>query len=227
MDAQLPPLAPRRIAHLDMDAFFASVELLRYPELRGMPVVVGGGRSATPETLPDGTRRYKRLRDYAGRGVVTTSTYEARKFGVFSAMGMMKAAQLAPDAVLLPTDFDSYRHYSRLFKSQVAAFTDQIEDRGIDEFMAQQRTMNFADAAFAQEVQRRRGAELERPRALFARARDILTLQHMRGRMFGTELLASWTPKYTSSASAPMAWRASPGSRASFCKPPTSSSAPI
>ncbi len=73
------------------------------------------------------------MRDYAGRGVVTTSTYEARALGVFSAMGMMKAAQLAPDAILLPTDFDSYRHYSRLFKAAVATFTTQIEDRGIDE----------------------------------------------------------------------------------------------
>ncbi|WP_176081812.1 DNA polymerase IV [Paraburkholderia tropica] len=123
----------RRIAHLDMDAFYASVELLRYPELRGKAVVIGGGRNAVPETLPDGTRRFARLRDYVGRGVVTTSTYEARKFGVFSAMGMMKAAQLAPDAILLPTDFDSYRHYSRLFKSAVRTFTEQIEDRGIDE----------------------------------------------------------------------------------------------
>jgi len=123
----------RRIAHLDMDAFYASVELLRYPELRGRPVVIGGGRNAAPELLPDGSRRFARLRDYAGRGVVTTSTYEARALGVFSAMGMMKAAQLAPDAVLLPTDFDSYRHYSRLFKSAVAAFTQRIEDRGIDE----------------------------------------------------------------------------------------------
>lgn len=123
----------RRIAHLDMDAFYASVELLRYPELRGRAVVIGGGRNATPEMLPDGSRRFSRLRDYAGRGVVTTSTYEARALGVFSAMGMMKAAQLAPDAILLPTDFDSYRHYSRLFKAAVAAFTTQIEDRGIDE----------------------------------------------------------------------------------------------
>ncbi|MBP0592569.1 DNA polymerase IV [Paraburkholderia sp. LEh10] len=123
----------RRIAHLDMDAFYASVELLRYPELRGKPVVIGGGRDATPQTLPDGTRRFARLRNYAGRGVVTTSTYEARAFGVFSAMGMMKAAQLAPDAILLPTDFDSYRHYSRLFKAEVARFTTRIEDRGIDE----------------------------------------------------------------------------------------------
>lgn len=126
-----PPV--RRIAHVDMDAFYASVELLRYPELRGKPVVIGGGRDATPELQPDGTRRFARLRDYAGRGVVTTSTYEARAFGVFSAMGMMKAAQLAPDAILLPTDFDSYRRYSRLFKDAVRTFTDQIEDRGIDE----------------------------------------------------------------------------------------------
>jgi len=124
---------PRRIAHLDMDAFYASVELLRYPELRGQPVVIGGGRDATPETLPDGSRRFRRLAQYTGRGVVTTSTYEARALGVFSAMGMMKAAQLAPDAILLPTDFDSYRHYSRLFKAAVAAFTTQIQDRGIDE----------------------------------------------------------------------------------------------
>lgn len=116
-----------------MDAFYASVELLRYPELRGQPVVIGGGRNATPELQSDGTRRFAKLRDYAGRGVVTTSTYEARAFGVFSAMGMMKAAQLAPDAVLLPTDFDSYRRYSRLFKDAVRTFTDQIEDRGIDE----------------------------------------------------------------------------------------------
>jgi DNA polymerase-4 len=116
-----------------MDAFYASVELLRYPELRGKPVVIGGGRNAAPETLPNGTRRFARLRDYVGRGVVTTSTYEARALGVFSAMGMMKAAQLAPDAILLPTDFDSYRRYSRLFKDAVHTFTDQIEDRGIDE----------------------------------------------------------------------------------------------
>ncbi|WP_454874005.1 DNA polymerase IV [Paraburkholderia xenovorans] len=125
--------ASRRIAHLDMDAFYASVELLRYPELRGQAVVIGGGRNGVPQTLEDGTRRFAKLRDYAGRGVVTTSTYEARALGVFSAMGMMKAAVLAPDAILLPTDFDSYRHYSRLFKAAVATFTDRIEDRGIDE----------------------------------------------------------------------------------------------
>jgi DNA polymerase IV len=124
---------PRRIAHLDMDAFFASVELLRYPELRGLPVVVGGRLAPAPEALPDGSRRYACLRDYSGRGVVTTSTYEARALGVFSAMGMMKAARLAPDAILLPADFKAYRHYSARFKAAVAAIAPRIEDRGIDE----------------------------------------------------------------------------------------------
>jgi DNA polymerase-4 len=112
----------RRIAHLDMDAFFASVELLRRPDLQGLPVVVGGRRAGTG-----------RLRDYVGRGVVTTATYEARVFGVASGMGLMKAAALAPEAILLPADFDAYRHYSRLFKMAVRAIAPVVEDRGIDE----------------------------------------------------------------------------------------------
>lgn len=126
-------MARRWIAHLDMDAFYASVELLRYPELRGRPVVVGGRRAHQPELQADGTRRFSILRDYAGRGVVTTATYEARRFGVHSALGLMKAAALAPQAVLLPADFDEYRKFSRLFKSAVAEVAPQIEDRGIDE----------------------------------------------------------------------------------------------
>jgi len=124
---------PRRIAHLDMDAFYASVELLRYPELRGHPVVIGGRSLHQPAMRADGSREFARLRDYAGRGVVTTSTYEARALGVFSAMGMMKAAKLAPEAFLLPADFEAYRHYSRSFKQAVAAIAALIEDRGIDE----------------------------------------------------------------------------------------------
>ena len=123
----------RRIAHLDMDAFFASVELLRYPELRGLPVVVGGRQDWHPTRQPDGSHRFARLRQYVGRGVVTTSTYEARALGVFSGMGMMKAAQFAPDALLLPAHFEAYRQYSALFKAAVAAIAPQIEDRGIDE----------------------------------------------------------------------------------------------
>jgi DNA polymerase-4 len=124
----------RRIAHLDMDAFYASVELLRYPQLRGLPVVIGGGRrGADPISASADAASFPRLRDYAGRGVVTTATYAAREFGVHSAMGLMKAAQLCPQAILLPVDFDQYRHYSREFKSEIARFAPLIEDRGIDE----------------------------------------------------------------------------------------------
>ncbi|MBK9625182.1 MAG: DNA polymerase IV [Rhodocyclaceae bacterium] len=123
----------RRIAHLDMDAFYASVELLRYPDLRGQPVVIGGRSADQPVTQSDGTRTYARLKDYVGRGVTTTSTYEARALGVFSGMGVMKAAKLAPEAILLPIDFAAYRHYSRLFKAAVATVAPHIEDRGIDE----------------------------------------------------------------------------------------------
>lgn len=133
VSAMSNPRAPRRIAHLDMDAFFASVELLHYPELRGQPVVVGGRSVHQPISQPDGTHRFAHLRDYVGRGVVTTSTYEARALGVFSAMGLMKSAQLAPDAVLLPANFDAYRNYSRRFKAAVAGIASCIEDRGIDE----------------------------------------------------------------------------------------------
>lgn len=128
-----PAFLHRRIAHLDMDMFFAGVELLRYPELRGQAVVVGGRSAQQPRQLPDGSYQFSRLHEYNGRGVVTTSTYEARKLGVYSAMGLMKSAQLAPDAILLPANFESYRHYSRLFKAAVAGIAPQIENRGIDE----------------------------------------------------------------------------------------------
>jgi DNA polymerase-4 len=120
----------RFIAHLDMDAFYASVELLRYPELRGLPLVIGGRRRAAEGA--EGAV-FPRLREYTGRGVITTATYEARALGVHSAMALMKAARLAPDALLLPADFDEYRRYSRLFKDAVRAAAPEIEDRGIDE----------------------------------------------------------------------------------------------
>jgi DNA polymerase-4 len=115
-----------------MDAFYASVELLRYPELKGRPVVIGGGRRQQPAQA-EGERTFAPLSRYAGRGVVTTATYEARAFGVHSGMALMKAAMLAPDAVLLPTDFDEYRKYSRLFKAAVRELAPLVEDRGIDE----------------------------------------------------------------------------------------------
>jgi len=134
----MPSVPTRFFAHLDMDAFYASVELLRYPELEGRPVVIGGGRRHQPQWSTDPvtgqpTRSFATLRDYAGRGVATTATYEARAFGVHSAMGLMKAAKLAPDAVLLPVDFDAYRKYSRLFKDAVRAIAPRIQDNGIDE----------------------------------------------------------------------------------------------
>jgi len=112
-----------------MDAFYASVELLRYPDLRGKPLVIGGRRrAATPAGNTVST-----LRDYTGRGVITTATYEARVFGLHSGMGLMKAARLAPDTLLLPADFDEYRKYSRMFKEAVRSVVPDIEDRGIDE----------------------------------------------------------------------------------------------
>ena len=133
----------RRIAHLDMDAFFASIELLRYPQLKGLPVVIGGGRRKVDDALlgaqPERDPRFipvadfPLLKDYVGRGVITTATYAARQFGVGSAMGMMKAARLCPQAIVLPVDFDEVRKYSRLFKSTILEIAPLMEDRGVDE----------------------------------------------------------------------------------------------
>jgi DNA polymerase IV len=132
----------RRIAHIDMDAFFASCELSQFPELRGQAMVVAGRRSDTPRTNADGTREFSRLRDYAGRGVLTTATYEARALGVHSGMPAMKAARLAPDAILLPVNFDLYRNYSRLFKEAVRSVAPTVEDVGIDEVYADLSLVN-------------------------------------------------------------------------------------
>ena len=133
----------RRIAHLDMDAFYASVELLRYPQLKGLPVVIGGGRRAEDETLRQTYEghtladipvdSFPRLGSYTGRGVITTATYAARQFGVGSALGLMKAAKLCPQAILLPVDFAEYRNYSRLFKDTILDIAPLMEDRGVDE----------------------------------------------------------------------------------------------
>ena len=133
----------RRIAHLDMDAFFASIELLRYPQLKGLAVVIGGGRRKVDDALqaaqPGRNLRFipvadfPLLKDYVGRGVITTATYAARQFGVGSAMGMMKAAKLCPHAIVLPVDFDEVRKYSRLFKNTIFEIAPLMEDRGVDE----------------------------------------------------------------------------------------------
>ena len=141
----------RRIAHLDMDAFYASVELLRYPQLKGLPVVIGGGRRSEDDLLArlnyERPERlwttadlgripidfFPRLAGYTGRGVITTATYPARQFGVGSAMGLMKASRLCPQAILLPVDFAEYRKYSRAFKAIVTDIAPVMEDRGVDE----------------------------------------------------------------------------------------------
>ena len=136
-------MPPRRIAHLDMDAFFASVELLRYPQLKGLPVVIGGGRRRADDALlqqygEDGLKHipvdaFPLLKDYVGRGVITTATYPARQFGIGSAMGMMKAAKLCPQAIVLPVDFDEIRRFSRAFKDTILEIAPLMEDRGVDE----------------------------------------------------------------------------------------------
>ena len=126
-----------------MDAFFASVELLRYPQLQGLPVVIGGGRRRADDALLRALAGrdlrfipitdFPLLKDYVGRGVITTATYAARQFGVGSAMGMMRAARLCPQAIVLPVDFDEIRRFSRLFKSTITSIAPLMEDRGVDE----------------------------------------------------------------------------------------------
>jgi len=100
------------IAHLDIDAFFASVELLRRPELRGLPVIVSGS---------------------GPRAVVTTASYEARRFGIGSAMPTSRARRLCPAAILVPPDFAAYRDASRAVMERVRAQVERVEVVGLDE----------------------------------------------------------------------------------------------
>ena len=102
----------RKILHIDMDAFFASVEQRDDPSLRGRPVVVGG-RSQ--------------------RGVVAAASYEARRYGIRSAMPMAHARRLCPDLVVAPPNGDAYREANRLIHSVFRRYTDVVEARSIDE----------------------------------------------------------------------------------------------
>jgi DNA polymerase-4 len=102
----------RVIAHVDMDAFYVSVELKRHPELRGLPVVVAG-------TGP--------------RAVVTTASYEARKFGVFSATPASRARRLCPQATFLPPDFEEYRARSREVMAVLRHHVERVQIVGLDE----------------------------------------------------------------------------------------------
>ena len=103
----------RAILHVDMDAFFASVEQARCPELRGLPVIVGGPRG--------------------GRGVVSTCSYEARACGVRTAMPVGQAGRLCPDGVFLPPDFKAYTAVHERLVELFRDFTDQVEVASIDE----------------------------------------------------------------------------------------------
>jgi DNA polymerase-4 len=99
-------------AHLDADAFYVSIELRRHPELRGRPVIVAGS---------------------GPRAVVTTASYEARRYGVGSAMPAGRARRLCPDGVFLPPDFPTYRAVSRRMMEIVRAHVERIEVVGLDE----------------------------------------------------------------------------------------------
>ena len=100
------------IAHVDMDAFYVSCELQRRPELRGKPVVVAGS---------------------GPRAVVTTASYEARKFGVFSATPASRARRLCPDAVFVAPDFEHYRARSAEVMAVLRTHVDRVEVVGLDE----------------------------------------------------------------------------------------------
>ena len=109
----MPP-TPRTILHVDLDAFFAAVEQRDNPELRGKPVVIGG-------------------RSPNDRGVVSTASYEARKFGIHSAMPLRTAGRLCPDAIFVPGDGAKYQRVSREVLEILRRFTPQVEAISIDE----------------------------------------------------------------------------------------------
>lgn len=105
----------RTILHVDMDAFFAAVELQRYPELVGEAVVVGGRG------------------DPSRRGVVSTATYEARRYGVHSGMALRTAARLCPHAQFLPVELARYRAVSEGIFDVLSSFTERVQGVGLDE----------------------------------------------------------------------------------------------
>jgi DNA polymerase-4 len=110
---QLQNAGHRKIIHIDMDAFYASVEQRDFPEYRGHPLAVGGSPT--------------------GRGVVATASYEARRFGVRSAMSSRKALQLCPEIIFVKPRFEAYKAVSRHIRSIFERYTDLIEPLSLDE----------------------------------------------------------------------------------------------
>jgi DNA polymerase-4 len=127
----------RRILHIDMDAFFAAVEQRRHPELIGKPVVIGG----------DG--------DPTKRGVVSTASYEARKFGIHSAMPLRSAYKLCPDAVFLPVDYREYSRVSKIVKNILKEISPIMEDVGIDEAFFDISQIEKSSEEIAKEIKKR------------------------------------------------------------------------
>src|SRR6476619_3463734 len=109
----IPTVSERTILHVDLDAFFAAVEQRDRPELRGRPVIVGG--------------------DPGGRGVVSAASYEARRFGIHSAMSLREAYRRCPDAVFLPVDGRRYQAASREVMAILRRYTPAVEPISIDE----------------------------------------------------------------------------------------------
>ena len=102
----------RIIAHFDLDSFFVSVEVINNPQLKGKPVIVGG----------------------QDRGVVSACSYEARKFGIHSAMPVQKARQLCPQAIFLKGNYAAYGNYSRWVTDIIKAEAPLFEKASVDEF---------------------------------------------------------------------------------------------
>jgi DNA polymerase-4 len=130
-------ISMRRILHIDMDAFFSSVEQKRHPELAGKPVVVGGGGDPTK------------------RGVVSTASYEARKFGIHSAMPLRTAYKLCPEAIFLPVDYEEYSRVSGKIKDILKEVTPSVEDVGIDEAFLDISSVDRPSDEIAREIKRR------------------------------------------------------------------------